>query len=260
MINHARCLLMNVNGAAAIPVDVPGEEIIDPAFSALNLPTYLDTVRRLLFGANPDRWFLNYRCTQLLTIAHATPLEEYLLAFDTRITYEWRGRGLAEETVFAPAITRLAGTTTAALSLSGVAIPPDETGQMRQQFRVSTTTTTTGQVKRLTTPLQNTVFEFTPTSRQVLTGSGLKFRLHEATDGQDWLIQLLVRPARDLSAVIESLTKIGEPALLSLFGITKEEPYQTFRELWFRKQELPLKLAALVCAVVYRSEEVRLGQ
>lgn len=258
MLNHARTLLMNVNGSVPM-TEFPGEEIVDPGFAALTLPTYLTTVRSLLFGINPDRYMLNYRCNQLLKVAHATPLNEYLMAFDTRITYGNQDTSLVDVGVFSPKVIQLSKLADVNLYAYGVGAPPDGTGRMHHRARVTTTTTTTGEIARLTPPIQNLLFDFLPTTQLDLLGTGLTIRLNQAVSGQDWLVDVLVRPTRDISTIVESVTRVGEPVLLSLFGFDHSEPLQTFRELWFRKQELPLKLAALLCAIVYRSEEVRGG-
>lgn len=245
---------MNISGAAAVS-DTIAEEIIDPGFRAKQLPAYLTGVRSLLFGVRPDRAMLNYRCAQLLAVAHSTPLEEYLLALDPRITYDWQETLPVGRELFTPTVTKLAGSDAAHLFTYGDGTPPDATGRMRHQFRVTATTSSTCEIHRQTTPPSKTLSTFATDQRLALSDSGVEFRMDQAEDGQDWLIEFLVRPSRGLPEIAASIARIGEPAMLSLFGFTAEEPYRTFRELWYRKLELPLKLAALVCAVVYRSEE-----
>jgi hypothetical protein len=50
---------------------------------------------------------------------------------------------------------------------------------------------------------------------------------------------------------------VGEPALHELFGITEEEPYTTFRNVFFNSQDLPLKCAAVALALAYQTEKRR---
>src|SRR5262245_23183604 len=97
---------MNVDGSAPM-LEYLCEEIVDPDFSALKLPSFLETVRAQLFGSDPDRYMLNYRCHQLLALTHATPLAEYLIALDSRITYDWRNTDLVSADLFQPKITQL---------------------------------------------------------------------------------------------------------------------------------------------------------
>jgi hypothetical protein len=86
MINHARTLLLNIDGTRYQPQYL-GEEYIPPAYSAVTLPSYIQAARRILFGGNPERVFLNYRIRELLHTIHETELAEYLFALDPRVTY-----------------------------------------------------------------------------------------------------------------------------------------------------------------------------
>ena len=53
------------------------------------------------------------------------------------------------------------------------------------------------------------------------------------------------------------LLRTGEPIFLELFGLAPEEPYLTFKNLWFTNKELPYQLGGLLLAVITRAEEVR---
>lgn len=88
MINHARTLLMNVAGAPGFNGEL-GEEIVPPDFIPAALPGSINTLRRTLFGADPDRVMLNYRARQLMQVLHSTPLVEYVTSLDSRITYDF---------------------------------------------------------------------------------------------------------------------------------------------------------------------------
>ena len=264
MINHARTLLMNVKGAD-FPgefMPYPGEELI-PAFRPLELPGYLDQVRQYLFGSSPDRYMLNYRVGQLLEITHATPLEEYLLALDPRITYGRWGYEVWADSIFTPKALRISGTQNDTLTVVGRPDAPDVHGKCYHLFEVDVLTPETVSVSLLSPTISNTVFNLvleSGLSNQIpLNGTGYSFRLATDNPGQKWRVTIVNRPQFDVSRLVESLTKMGEPTLNSLFGITQEEPYYTFKNLWTRKHELPLKLAALVCALVYRTEERRLA-
>jgi hypothetical protein len=48
--------------------------------------------------------------------------------------------------------------------------------------------------------------------------------------------------------------------LVELFGLSRSEPWNTFRELWRRHQETPYQLGGALLALIYRTEEVRRGQ
>lgn len=87
MINHARTLLLNVDGDGNGYSSEPGAEYIPPDFQAQTLGS-LGAVYRILFGSNPDSVFLNYRARQLMNLIHSTDLVDYVLALDSRITYD----------------------------------------------------------------------------------------------------------------------------------------------------------------------------
>lgn len=255
MINHARTLLMNVDGSAPFP-EYLAEEIVDPAYRALDLPTPLDQVRRVLFGADPDRHMRNYRCRQLLALAHATPLSPYLDRLDARRTYAFASSAVVSPEPWEPKVTVVRGTGT--LGVLGDVEPPDATGRMYHSVLVSVDLPAVAAVERATRPFQKTLLDFAPSERLPLAGTGVDFRLASTETGQAYHVELLGRPRRDLGELADAATGLGEPVFNYLFGVTRAEPYRTFRELWFRKKELPLRLSALTCALVYRSDEVRL--
>lgn len=254
MINHFRTLLMNVDGSAPLP-NYLAEEVVDPAYRELNLPTPLDQVRRVLFGADPDRHMRNYRCAQLLALVHATPLAEYVTALDPRITYDFRRPDLVLPATWTPAVTRSLGAGT--LTVLGDVEAPDDTGRLYHNYLVSTLSPAVATVERLTRPFSKVDFGFAVNDRIPLAGSGCDCRLGSDASGQQFTVELFGRPRRDLGAVADAASRLGEPVYNYLFGITRTQPYLTFRELWFRKRELPLRLAGLACALAYRTEEVR---
>jgi hypothetical protein len=86
MINHARTLLLNQDKSRAHSADL-GYEYVPAEFKPAKLPQALTAVRKILFGAAPDNYFLNYRCRELLSYIHQTELAEFIYRFDPRVTY-----------------------------------------------------------------------------------------------------------------------------------------------------------------------------
>lgn len=257
MINHALTLLINQNGQPYSGAWL-AEEVTDPDYMATRLSSDLEAVRRVLYGNEPDRHMLFYRSRQLLTITMATPLNEFLDALDPRITYTYRDNGLAASTVFT---TRAQKLTPYGQNLFTYGRPDtaDVTGRIAHRYRITTSTPDEGLVEQLSRPAQKTPFSYTPDSRQTLGTCGLTFRLDRAEEDQDWTVDVYLRPSRDLSQLMEHVGSSGEPVLNAVFGITRTEPFLTFRRLWFENRELPLRIAALTCALVYRTEEARSG-
>lgn len=89
MINHARTLLLNVSPmvAAFNGTTHDGYEYVPAEFRPIRLTQTLNTVRKVIFGANPDNFFRDARSHELLSYIHQTELSEYIYALDPRVTY-----------------------------------------------------------------------------------------------------------------------------------------------------------------------------
>jgi hypothetical protein len=262
MLNHARTLLLNVTGSDRL-ADYPGEEMVPPEFTALELPSYLDTVRTVLFGADPDRVMLNYRVRQLLAVLHSSPLEVFLTRLDPRITYDVRDDAFISDATFLPRVTQLDGPP-AHLTVIGAPAAPDASGRCRHDLTVEVVAPDRVRVQRQTPPRQGADFGLTMShglsNRMDLLGTGYSFRIDSDQAGLKWLVEVINRPQLDLGQIVANLEQVGETVLLQLFGLERDEPWTTFRNLWQQKKELPLKLGGLLCALVYRTEERRRGR
>lgn len=254
MINHFRTLLLNVNGSVPM-TNFLAEEIVDPAFKEVRLPTPLLQVRRVLFGSDPDRHMLNLRARQLLALVHATPMVEHVYALDKRVTYGFKDETLVLPETWTPKVTPVTGTGT--LSVLGDPEKPDVLGRVHHRYSVIVATPGTATIERLTRPFQKVDFGFVSNDRIPLQGSGCDMRLSSESSGQEFTVDIYSRPTADLSALCDSLSRLGEPTLNYVFGIENVEPWLTFRSLFLRKLELPLRLSAIVCAAVLRAEKVR---
>lgn len=86
MCNAFRTYLANIDGSGFAVGD--GEEYSDPTYRAAQLPGYLSTIRRVLFGVAPDRRGVLYRLRRYLALVHAVPaLDADVRAMDPRVTY-----------------------------------------------------------------------------------------------------------------------------------------------------------------------------
>lgn len=255
MINHVRTLLMNVDGNTLMD-DVIAPEIVDPAYRADDLPTSLTRVRAVLFGADPDTSMLSYRCRQLLALVHTTPMVEYVTAPDPRITYDFSDTSLLGPDAFRPVI-RKNGDFTGDLVLFGDVVPPDVSGRMRHMFEVSTTDVGQLEITQRTKPMRTVGTTFSAGDRIKLSDTGLTMKLTSDAAGQWWYVTGYGRPSRDIGTMIEAIGSLGEPTLIELFGITKSEPFRTFRDVFNYGRETPLRLAAAVLALAYRTDALR---
>ena len=259
MYNHARTLLMNIDGSTRIFENIPGDELIPAEYRQFNLPTYLDVIRTRLFGAMPDRAMLNYRVAQLLTMLEVTELQSHILALDPRITYGSYPTQLALTETFEPKLNQYSGTASDRLTVIGKTISPDSSGLVGYDYRIELDGADIN-IERLTPPVQSSteLIVLTAGLSQVVTLplSGYKVRVSSAGPAA-WTLRGYLRPTSSLSSIAESMESIGEPYLLELFGVSAEEPYLTFRNCWERHPEFAYRLGGLVLAMIYRTEELR---
>ncbi len=300
MINHARTLLLNARPGAV--GQFPGEEYVPAGFQPAPVGSALQSVRQLLFGSRPDRLMLNYRVKQLLTVVAATPLQSYLTALDARLTYDLAADASLFEHTFGISAQQLSGDTLA-ITLGGVPdMSVDATGLCRQKWRLTFGSPISVTVRRLTYPFDETTVGFTITdslsSAIPLIGSGFFFKFYpldgtldwetltedewEALDELNWesllpdndsgsfvanpVIDVVadVRPQRDLGQLLAGLDTLGEPTILSLFGVgtalQTTEPYATCYRLFQQHPDLPHRLGAAVTALIYQTARGNNGE
>jgi hypothetical protein len=111
----------------------------------------------------------------------------------------------------------------------------------------------------ITTPVSN--FLDLPTVS--LPDTKLKFRFSSAATNTTaatgkWLIDIAVNPAPAITTILPTLELLGEPVFLELFGVAPEEPYMTFKNLWFDHPLPAYRLAGFVLAYIYRVESNRI--
>lgn len=259
MINHVRALLANVDRGSSPGWDFPGEELTPAEYVPVQPDSTLQTVRRKLFGSDPDRLFLNFRLAQFMTMLHATELESHVLTFDPRITYG-RNASLIAESTFADSIAPFPGVAADTLHLLGTPRAPDD-GRCIYEYDISVVSAGVARVQRLRpSPLLELV-EFTTaaglTSIVPLTGSGRSCRLSATTLGSRWTVTLRSRPTRDLGDVLVDLDALSEPVRLRLFDFAEDEPRRTWRKLWETHPELPYRLGGLLLATASYTDALR---
>lgn len=258
MVNHVRTLLGNTARGAVPEPDFPGEELIPAGYAPVRFGTALQTVRRVLFGADPDRLFLAHRLAQLMALLHSTELETHVLDYDPRITY-----GTADLTgpeVFADEIVPMPGTPEDSLFLLDAEDPPDVTGRCERTWRLRISVPGTLSISRGESPatVSEELTDLGGLSAPVpLPGSPRRIRTTVFALGSGWRVVSRSRPRADLSEVAENLAALGEPTLLALFGLEDAEPWNTYRNLWQRHPELPYRLGGLVLALAARTELLR---
>lgn len=263
MINHARTLLLNVPGQTSQRQEV-GEEFVPPTYTPLVLPSYLQAARRVLFGATPDRYFLNFRVRELMAYIHQTELAEYVTALDPRVTYWPEPSRPFYDTEKRLVITQFSGLAAQPPSFRGDLFADMARGRAVREFTLRVTQADGPWQALLQTPDQPgavTTAEITFTERLSqpipLANTGLLFQVPTPPMTVDWTIYTRVRPASAISTAMPILEMLGEPLFLELFGVGEHvEPYATFKRLWFEHANPVYRMGGFALAMIYRTDEI----
>jgi len=71
-----------------------------------------------------------------------------------------------------------------------------------------------------------------------------------------WLLDVRARPPAAITTIMPILEMLGETTFLELFGVSTEEPYTTFKNLWLDHPLPAYKLSGLVLGFIYRCNEI----
>lgn len=262
MINHARTLLLNVAGDFIS--NRPGEELIDPSYAPLTLPNYLQSVRRVLFGADPDAEMLNYRGRQLLSLVHSCELVDLVTALDPRITYGFEDSPYYDQRMFLPSVSsELTGSNNSVTGfVAGHSGNPDVSGRMRAVWLVELLTGSTASVQ-LPNGLASTA-NYTVsgglTSPIPLAGSDLSLTARDSSfsngSGPRFRIEVLRKPAVSCGSLLATTDMLSTEVLFNLFQ-GSAEPWPTLRNYWQKHFALAQRLGSLALALIYKTEAIR---
>jgi hypothetical protein len=301
MINHARTLLCNISGSQYQPQYL-GEEYIPPQYAAAVMPSYLQAARRLIFGTQPERVFLNYRVRELMQIIHETEFADYVYDLDPRVTY-WpeqqpvffnlrkyvravqiagvygaklffkgdlqadhdRGIALREYTIRA-----------SQLGATKITIEYDDPHFSPTEKIVPVTAGLTAAAPISGTNLDVKVGGAAISNQKLLLESGPRLLVNEfrsfilespvlnsigdvagVFDDTVWRVEAFAPPTSVVNT-IPLLEILGEPNLLEIFGVSNyDQPFATFKSLWFDHPLAAYRLAGFALAMIYRTETIR---
>jgi hypothetical protein len=239
--------------------NIPGEEYVPADFVPVTrLPGAVNKIRNLIFGDTPDRIMLNYRLRQLMPLWHETELEEFVLAFDPRITYWPNDRSEFYKTAFVPRVTTQHG---GQLTLIGQHEPDENAGRLEQKWKVSLTSGTTVRVSQLLPPFRSEIhtisFSGNLSSLFSLTGSSLQATV-DGPIGADWFVNAVARPVRSMGDILATLkvTVTGSDEV-TLFGAAPSGNLKTWRDLWRDHPWYGYQLGGLMLAVANAINENR---
>lgn len=265
MINHARTLLLNLDGSTSPGSTYPGEEFVPAGYRAVQIPNSLERVRSILLGISSDRALKNYRLRQLLNIVHSTSLGDYLIELDPRITY-WPSTDttLLRSALYGPTAVLLDGSPSWALSVLNYESEKSD-NKLYEQWRLQVLSSSSLKITRET----DSVNEQTTTSYSAGNGVSAPITLPSsrlqvtisagilgAGNWPTWKLNVLSKPLFGLSDVYLTLKHNIESDVDSLF-VDASEPYNTCRLLWSMEQgPIVYKLGAVLVALAYQLNKI----
>ena len=254
MLNHIWTLLVNESTTASVRGRL-GELPQTAGYNKVVLPAGLNSVRRALYGANPDIEMLHYRTNQFIKCVLSSNLQAYAYTFDARNTYNETISDFFGTAAYRPTPQQISGSSALTMNIHGTPTAPDASGIIRHSYSL---TTIGGDVHL--TGLNGTtdlITGLTANEQKALGKSGYTFSLSDPAQPQTWLIEFLNKPTAALGTLIANVEVCGETSINELFGITTTEPYSTFRNIFFDSPDLPLRCAAVVLALAYQTESRR---
>jgi hypothetical protein len=258
MINHARTLLLNKDGAKRPQATYFGEEVVPYNYAAVMMPSALLTARRALFGGSPDDAGLNYMLWQYMRILHSTEFVEYVLALGTRITY-LHTRSMVDY-LFGVTVENNPD----ALQFNGLPDLGGTSGQLTGSWRIDRSAPAAFTLTNLHTGQQSVQY---PSYAGGVTGympmpghKDFEVRVFDAyATAAMWIVTYLAKPgiAMDPISRAAQLANTGSEVETDLFP--SREPYKTFKQLWDYHMHFPYKMSGALLALIYRTEELHRG-
>jgi hypothetical protein len=212
---------------------------------------------RILFGASPDVWMLNWRAAQYLNVIGKSELGAFLKYHDSRVTYRLP---VVIEDVELPLTAVMAGNgNPAALTIMNAPVADDAAGRMKYDFSVTrdgdgltVADLRTGTQTSVVLAFANGLSQAVP-----LGASGVSVAVSDDGEDDSWQVSMVAVPRRGLAEITADLRRLSAEHLTSLFRSRSSEPVSTFYNLWTNSRGTSLSLAAFLLAWAWRAEELR---
>lgn len=259
MINHVRTLLLNQAGSDASAHDVGYEYVPKDFVPTKVFPSWIQSIRNIVFGATPDVAMLNYRFRQLAPLLHSVDIAPYMARRDSRITY-WPSSTSFFLVSHTPSIVVPNENTNVNFVYQDDILTTDS-GKLEYSWHVEIQNTTPS---ILNTPtwmyLDLHTFSSSLTTPIPVTGiKGLSMQVvGTATAGDIWEGYLLKKPTRSLSDITTLLKGLlNDEVKRYLFGYDTTGDFATFRNWWENSNRIHFQLASVLIPLAYRIEEIR---
>lgn len=255
MPNMARTLLLNVPGSATQSAGVFAE-YVPPYYNAVPMTSGLMTVRRALFGGDPDADGRDLSVWRYMRILHSTEYSDWLTQLDPRITYN--GKESKLDVPFGTFVSADA----AAFQFVGETGLGGSDGKLRAAWRIEQVTLAIYRITDLqtqravthTVSLQDGMTEF-------MTFPGrpdFKVRIQTGLlTASSWAVNHLSAPGPAMDPINRAAqaSNIGVEAYNELFP--SRAPFTLFKQLWEQHSLFPYKMSGYLLALIYRTEEMR---
>lgn len=257
MPNMGRTLLLNVDGSARQSAGVFAE-YVPPYYQAIPMPSGLLTVRRALFGSNPDLDGLDLGVWRYMRILHSTEYEDWLTALDPRITYT--GKETTLDVAYGETVSR----DSAAFQFVGAPGLGRAEGRLRGTWNIEQLALAIYRITDMLTQRSETysvALSDGMTEFMVMPGHPTyKVRIQTAllTETQ-WTAEYLAQPGPEMDPINRAAqaANIGVEAYNELFP--SRDPFKLFKQLWEQHSLFPYKMSGYLLALIYRTEEIRSG-
>lgn len=288
MINHIRTLLLDEKGDNKPGDSYPLEEFVPTSFKPARMPFELRKVWNVLFGNKPDRAYKNWRLFQISEVAQASDLAEHWFTFDSRITHFNKpaadhsteyGTVLASrnkngqilnlklvstaETVSAVQSSDLLNQASSAaelgLSFMGRLTADETLGKCYSVWSLELNNADELSLKNLSDASANEVqaLSFSQGLSQAvsLKGSGLSLKFGDQGPAS-WTLETVARPSKDMGTIVANLDNLPRYELEALFTGKRKE-LGSFKNYWFKNDNLAERITAITLALAYKIEERR---
>jgi len=257
MPNMGRTLLLNEDGSTQQSTTIAAE-YVPPYYRAVSMNSRLLTVRRALFGSNPDRDGLDYAVWQYMKVLHSTEYEDWITALDSRITY--LGRRSLLDVSYGASVSR-DGT---AFQFVGTPESGGADGRLRETWNIEQIAAGVYRIMNMITRRAETYSVSLHdgfTDFMVMTGHAeykVRIQTHLLAE-TSWTVEYLAAPGPAMDPVNRAAqaANIGIEAYNELFPA--RDPYKLFKRLWELHSLFPYKMSGYLLALIYRTEEIRSG-
>ena len=255
MPNMGRTLLRNEDGGDIQSAGLFAQ-YVPPYYRAVTMNSGLLTVRRALFGNDPDADGLDLSVWRYMRILHSTEYSDWLTALDPRITYT--GLESSLDISFGAGVSRDAD----AFQFVGTPGLGGVEGRLRGTWNIEQLALDIYKITDMRTRRAETYtvgINDGMTAFMAFPGHpDFKVRIQTGLITEtEWVVEYLAKPGPAMDPINRAVqaANIGVEAYNELFP--DRDPFKLFRQLWEQHSLFPYKMSGYLLALIYRTKEIR---